>query len=146
MRFLVFWGAVLILFDNMNNKQITNQQQTNNKPTTTTKERKERKERKEEREALAPFDFLKTNYKEEINNIIKDNRLNNVQLELCINKFNKRRVKNLNVLDFKNYIMNWSDNINKNNSQISNQQQQLKKEKKEKKEKKRERHSRLLIF
>jgi hypothetical protein len=87
---------------------------TDNKPTN---KNTKYKNINNERGTLSPFDFLITNYKDEINNIIKDYRLNNVQLELCINKFNKRRVKNLNVLDFKNYIINWRDNYYKNNNQ-----------------------------
>lgn len=100
----------------INNKPITNQQQTNNKPTTTTKQLKQLKQLKQERE-LSHFEFLKVNNPKEINKILNEYSLSKKELELCINTFNEKQL-NPTINRFNKWIHNWKNNLQEKDQKV----------------------------
>jgi hypothetical protein len=75
---------------------------------------------RESKGKLTHFDFIKNSYGDELKKLIDKYYIGEDQLELCINKFNKKNIKNVNVLDFKSFLLNWY-NILKNKNQLPHQ-------------------------
>ncbi|SHG97767.1 hypothetical protein [Flagellimonas flava] len=100
----------------MPNNQTNVKKQSTDNEITTIKENKKFKEKinKEKRvSSLTNFEYLNKNYKEQMDAIFKRNALPNKQRQFCIAKFNEKRINNLDVDLFENYLTNWIRNLEK---------------------------------
>lgn len=78
------------------------------------KEEKKEKMRENEKKALTHFDFLSNNYPDEIESIKLSYRMITKQWDFCVHKFNEKSYRNVQVMDFENYVSNWYGNLKEN--------------------------------
>ncbi|NGX83109.1 helix-turn-helix domain-containing protein [Aequorivita sp. KMM 9714] len=74
-----------------------------------------KKEYKKDERELTHFDFLNINFLEEIKNLKRKYNLPPAEWNFCINKFNQKDFKDVNIISFENYLSNWSKSLEKIN-------------------------------